>query len=405
MKKSMLNLDKNKKYLLACSYGPDSMYLLELLRKEGYKFAVAHVNYHFRKESDEEEKALREYCYKYNIGLYVYSNDQAIVSNLEEEAREIRYKFFKTVYDRNGFDVLLVAHHKDDNLETYLLQKQRKNLPLFYGINPETVINEMVVIRPLLDIYKEDIIKYNKDNNIPYSIDVTNLENVFLRNRIRNQLLKYSNHYQKEKIASEIIKENERLDIIKCKLNEHDINSIKFLLTLTNEELAYGLTMLIRKVLPDYECSSRFISEIKKVCQSKKSNVLIPLKDDYFLCKEYDVLSIRKLETFEPIKVDSPTLIDNDLFYFDLEKRGEDKGLKYPLTIRPYVKGDTYKIKDYEVQVNRLFIDWKMPMYLRKLWPLFEYDGKIIYIPRYQSDFELKNDKYFYVKCRFALKK
>lgn len=91
----MLNLDKNKKYLLACSYGPDSMYLSEALRNEGYNFSIAHVNYHFRKESDAEEKALRDYCYKYNIGLYVYNNNDAIVSNLEEEAREIRYKFSK----------------------------------------------------------------------------------------------------------------------------------------------------------------------------------------------------------------------------------------------------------------------------------------------------------------------
>ena len=80
-----------------------------------------------------------------------------------------------------------------------MLQKQRKNLPLFYGINPETVINGMVVIRPLLDIYKEDILKYNEEHHIPYSLDVTNLENVFLRNRIRNQLLKYSLIYSANK--------------------------------------------------------------------------------------------------------------------------------------------------------------------------------------------------------------
>ncbi|MBE6135968.1 MAG: tRNA lysidine(34) synthetase TilS [Erysipelotrichaceae bacterium] len=406
MKKSMLNLDKNKKYLLACSYGPDSMYLLELLRNEGYKFAVAHVNYRFRKESDEEEKSLRDYCYKYNIGIYVYVNTEAIVSNLEEEAREIRYKFFKNVYDRDGFDALLVAHHKDDNLETYLMQKERKNLPNFYGISPETMINGMVVIRPLLDIYKEDIIKYNNDHKIPYSIDVTNLENVFLRNRIRNELLKYYNHYKKEQLAKEIEEENKKLSDIKCKLNDNDIHSIDFLLTLTPIEMAYALNDMVREKLPEYECSLRFVNEVKKVCSSSKSNVLIPLKDDFYLCKEYDSLSVRTMGTFEPIVVDSPCFIDNELFYFDLEKRGEAKGIKdYPITIRPYQKGDEYKIKNYSVPVNRLFIDWKMPMHLRKIWPLFVHDNEVIYIPRYQSDFNLNKDKYFYIKSCFALKK
>ena len=402
MKKSMLNLDKNKKYLLACSYGPDSMYLSEALRNEGYNFSIAHVNYHFRKESDAEEKALREYCYKYNIGLYVYNNNDAIVSNLEEEAREIRYKFFKSVYDRDGFDALLVAHHKDDHLETYLLQKQRKNLPIFYGISPETTINGMVVIRPLLDIYKEDILKFNKDHKIPFSLDVTNLENVFLRNRIRNTLLMHYSHMDKEKLAREIEDENRKLNEIKCKLNDNDVNSIKFLLSLNPVELAYAVTKLVREIIPEYECSMRFVSEVKKVCLSSKSNVLIPLTDDYFLCKEYDKLCVRKIATFKPIRVDSPTIIDNELFYFDLEK----KGIKdYPLTIRPYRKGDEYQIKDYKVSVNRLFIDWKMPMYLRKIWPVFEHDGRIIYIPRYQSNFDIKNDKNFYVKYSFSLKR
>ena len=55
----MLNLDKNKKYLLACSFGPDSMALFDMLLKEGYKFAVAHVNYRLRSEADDEEISLR----------------------------------------------------------------------------------------------------------------------------------------------------------------------------------------------------------------------------------------------------------------------------------------------------------------------------------------------------------
>ena len=74
----MLNLDKNKKYLLACSYGPDSMALFSMLLKEGYQFEVAHVNYHFRIESDDEEKNLREYCDKNNIKIHVLDNKEKV---------------------------------------------------------------------------------------------------------------------------------------------------------------------------------------------------------------------------------------------------------------------------------------------------------------------------------------
>ena len=402
----MLNLDKNKKYLLACSFGPDSMCLLYMLYKEGYNFGVAHVNYHFRKESDDEEARLSIYCMDRRIPFYRYENYEKVRSNLEEKAREIRYNFFKTIYDKDGYDALLVAHHKDDHLETYLLQKQRKNLPIFYGIQGEANLFGMVVIRPLLDMYKEDIMSYNKEHNVPYSIDYTNLENTYQRNKIRNQYLSKLNKEEKEQLLREIAEKNNRLEIIKCKLNDNDINSVEFLLSLSLEELAYGLNMLIKKELPNYECSLRFVEEVKKVCLSEKSNIVIPLRKGYLLCKEYDRLNVRCFKSFSPIVIEKPCLIDNELFYFDLEKVGSQKGInQYPLTIRPYEKGDAYQIKDYSVPINRLYIDWKMPLYLRKIWPVFVHDDKIIYIPRYQRNFEMKNDQYFFVKYGFTLKK
>jgi tRNA(Ile)-lysidine synthase len=60
----MLNLNKNQKYLLACSHGPDSMALFYMLKEEGYNFAVAHVNYHLREESNLEQQQLEDYCAK-----------------------------------------------------------------------------------------------------------------------------------------------------------------------------------------------------------------------------------------------------------------------------------------------------------------------------------------------------
>ena len=70
------------------------MFLFTLLKNEGYSFSVVHVNYHFRKESDEEEQQLRECCENNNIDLFVLNNKEVVKSNLEEKAREIRYAFF-----------------------------------------------------------------------------------------------------------------------------------------------------------------------------------------------------------------------------------------------------------------------------------------------------------------------
>ena len=78
----MLNLDKNKKYLLACSYGPDSMALFGMLLSENINFEVAHVNYHLRKESDDEENGLRSFCELHNKTIYVKNVTHKITHNI-----------------------------------------------------------------------------------------------------------------------------------------------------------------------------------------------------------------------------------------------------------------------------------------------------------------------------------
>ena len=89
-----LTLDKKQKYLLACSYGPDSMALFHLLVNQGYDFECAIVNYHLRKESDFEMNGLLEYAAKFNIKVHVLEVNHRIERNIEAECRKIRYNYF-----------------------------------------------------------------------------------------------------------------------------------------------------------------------------------------------------------------------------------------------------------------------------------------------------------------------
>ena len=111
----MIDLDRQKRYLLACSYGPDSMALLGMLLKGKYNFSVAHVNYNLRPESKEETKSLKAFCKANNIDVYIKSNKRKITKNIEEKCREIRYQFFQEIYNDNKFDALLIAHNQDDH--------------------------------------------------------------------------------------------------------------------------------------------------------------------------------------------------------------------------------------------------------------------------------------------------
>ncbi|MBO4856839.1 MAG: tRNA lysidine(34) synthetase TilS [Bacilli bacterium] len=405
----MLNLDKNKKYLLACSFGPDSMALFDMLLKAGYIFEVAHVNYHLRKESDYEELCLRNYCKEYDIKLHVFRNKKKIRNNVEAICREIRYDFFAKIYHKNKFDGLLIAHNEDDLIETYLLQKKRKNLVFCFGLSKENIIKGMRVLRPLLDVKKNELLNYCKENEIPYSIDKTNLLPIFERNKIRINVVSKMKEDDRQYVLYNICIENESLHkmIEKVKLCS---DQIKELQQLTEIEFAYYLNIKLRNLEIYKPITYKQSIEVGKFLHSEKPNIFLKVaQNEACVYKAYDRLLIEKNEqSFEPFNIEKPCVIDNQVLFADLVKEGEKRNIKendYPLTIRTYQAGDKTMISDYQVLVRRLFIDWKMPLYLRKRWPLFvNKDNKIVYIPRYRSDFQVSNSPNFYVKECFTLK-
>ena len=124
-------LDRNKLCIIAVSGGPDSMFLLEKMHCEGHNLVVAHVNYKKRENSDYDEKLVRNYCQKYSLLCEVYQfrgSEYHSISNFQDRARQIRYDFFQKLADKYQTKYLAVAHHLDDHLETYLLQRERKSL-------------------------------------------------------------------------------------------------------------------------------------------------------------------------------------------------------------------------------------------------------------------------------------
>ncbi|MBR0033999.1 MAG: tRNA lysidine(34) synthetase TilS, partial [Bacilli bacterium] len=143
-----MNLDKKKKYVVACSFGPDSMALLDMMKKENYNIVVAHVNYHKRKESDFEEQSLKKYCELNNLECFVLDTSSLkVTGNFQEWARKVRYEFFKKVLLENKCDAVVVAHQEDDLIETYLMQKSKKSFVAYYGIEKETVLFGVRIIR------------------------------------------------------------------------------------------------------------------------------------------------------------------------------------------------------------------------------------------------------------------
>ncbi len=178
--------------LLALSGGPDSVALLRVLLELGYSPAAAHCNFHLRgSESDRDERFVRNLCGLLGVKLYVthfntydYAHEHG--ESIEMAARELRYNYFEELRHREGFDVVAVAHHRDDNIETVLLNLIRgTGIKGLTGIQPKNG----AVVRPMLEVGRTDVLAYLRDLGQDYVTDHTNNETVCTRNKIRLQLL------------------------------------------------------------------------------------------------------------------------------------------------------------------------------------------------------------------------
>ena len=180
------------KLLVALSGGADSVALLRVLHTAGYQCEAAHCNFHLRgEESNRDEQFVRQLCQKYGIRLHTidfnttqYATEKRI--SIEMAARELRYNWFEKIKEECGAHVIAVAHHQDDSVETMLLNLIRgTGITGLLGIRPRNG----AIVRPLLCINREEIIRYLQQIGQDFVTDSTNLEDEYTRNKIRLNLL------------------------------------------------------------------------------------------------------------------------------------------------------------------------------------------------------------------------
>lgn len=390
------NYDKNSKYLLACSGGPDSMALLNMLVKSNFNIIVAHVNYKTRKESDLEEQLVIKYCNEHNLKYFITYFDNIYKGSFEAAARKFRYSFFQKVYEKEKCSGLFVAHHKDDVIETYLLKKQRNVVNNSYLINQHTIINKMNVYRPLIfDFYKEDLLDYCHKNNILYGIDKTNFMDIYPRNKIRMKIA----NMDKQHIYNQALLEEEILIETRKKVKEYIKYYPIYLSKYLKEQNDLFLSIFLYEICePKYK---RYINKskvlaLKDFINSDKPNLYILIKKDYYLEKNYNQIALnhRKLEKFNYV-LEKLEFISTP--YFSLT----DNGLKmhgvfvsktdFPITIRNYNNDDKIMLKEGSKKISRLFIDKKVPVLERYMVPVIENCNKeIIFVYNLYRKYGLK---------------
>jgi tRNA(Ile)-lysidine synthase len=193
-----------ERVVVAVSGGPDSMALLHLLKEANallcLDLIVAHLDHGLRKTSSQDRAFVKKTAQELNVPFVSQTLDPRKVkksASLEDTLRRLRYAFLLKVAKKEHAQKIALAHHRDDQAETVLMRVLRGSG--LYGLSailPKRTQEGRVLVRPLLETSRKDILAYLKKNRIAFKIDATNSEDRFFRNKVRNQLLPFlEKHY------------------------------------------------------------------------------------------------------------------------------------------------------------------------------------------------------------------
>ena len=367
---------REDKILVTLSGGADSVALLRLLLAMGYTCEAAHCNFHLRgDESVRDEMFVRELCLQLEVPLHVQhfqTTEEAEKRHISIEmaARELRYAWFEQLRLQQGVNVIAVAHHKDDSVETLLLNLIRgTGINGLLGIRPKNGN----IVRPLLCLDRKEITEYLQEIGQSYVTDSTNLQDEYTRNKIRLNLLPLMQEINPS-VKESLLRTAEHLNdaaLLYKKGIEEGKQKVQteqgILISVLLQESAPET--LLFEILSPLGFNSAQIKDIFTSLNGQPGKI--------FLSGEWRVIKDRELLLLEPIcsedvstvfSPDDPALPfrltmeelevtddfiiprDRNTACFDADK------LKQPLTVRRYRQGDTFvpfgmtgrkKVSDY----------------------------------------------------------
>lgn len=404
---------KNGHFLVAVSGGIDSMVLCHLLLKSEYKFSVAHCNFKLRgNDSDEDEQFVNDFCLKNNIGFYTRSFDTLNYSeekkiSIQMAARELRYAFFNELMKEHSFTYLFTAHHLSDNVETFLINMIRGT-----GISGMKGISEKKdkIVRPLLSFTKEELNTYAKENSITYRNDKSNLEDHYVRNDIRLNIVprfkainpNFERTLEKEigllEQYHKVIAEHFRSE------KEKAVNKANSGIKISIEKIKHNQTseLFLFEILREYGFHSEVIHDIHKSLTGIPGKLFNSPTHQLVKDRDYLVLNERGVGSIPPTIIQEETqelltpihlklqaartfVQENNkaVAYIDSSK------ITYPLTIRGWQTGDKFKplgMNGFK-KLSDLFVDLKLNAFEKnKVVVLENGDKEIIWVVNHRLD-------------------
>lgn len=173
------------RYVIAVSGGVDSVVLLHMMAaRPDIRLTVAHYDHGIRADSAEDRKLVQSLARQYGLP-FVYSAGNLGAGASEAQAREARYSFLRQVQQASGARAIMTAHHQDDVLETIIINLLRGTGRR--GLH--SLRSTDTVVRPLLEVPKESVLRFAREHNLQWREDSTNADESYLRNYVRLRLV------------------------------------------------------------------------------------------------------------------------------------------------------------------------------------------------------------------------
>lgn len=401
---------KDEKVLLTVSGGIDSVVLAHALYQLGYRFAIAHCNFHLRNnESDEDENFVKQLALDLNSNFYQKDFDPISKSDAEGisiqmAARDSRYAWFEELRQANGFHKIATAHHQNDVLETVLLNLVRgTGIAGFHGIKA----TNGHLVRPLLFATREEIENYATENRIIWREDSSNASNKYARNLIRNEvipLLKQLNPSLEQTIKSttekilltELFVQSELETKTNSLLNwDNKTGRIEINSILSEQNSLFLLFSILQKYGFELEICKQILDSASKTAgKTFYSNQYQLIKDrdlwlmrvnedvnfePVFIYPETQTLEINSdkklsIETIEGGIEKLDSLKKTKTIFFDYDK------LKFPILLRKWEHGDI--IQPFGMtgtkKISDILIDSKIDRLAKEEILVLESEAKII---------------------------
>ena len=409
----------NETLIIAVSGGVDSMVLLDMVSTLANPLVIAHVNHKKRKQSDVEFKALQSHAKALNIPFEGHVITSPTRRNFQDFARKERLKFFSRIAKKYNAQKVVLAHHRDDQIETICMRYTHSmNILDLSGMHPVQCIDDMILLRPLLTISKKEILDYSNMYNIKYFEDISNLDLRYTRNRFRHVII------------PTLRSKNDNFDAMILQLHK-DVNCLKDRL---KNLASYYLKLWDKVPIDEFLELNPFLQEVfmkhylgkhnqKFLTRKHLKSFIHQLKTTKnFVYKLSDAVSVHKEYNYfflnEQVKSNHRVVEINDLGTYKVDSQlsfvvTDHKNthissnycvlwyndIVFPLYIRTRRKGDKISQSFGTKKVKDLFIDKKVSPLLRDKIFLLTNQKEVLWIPflkLYKYQPEKKRKIYIY---------